>query len=129
MAEFTVGLTLAALRHLAWAHAELVAGRWRGGQLPGDAFLLSGKTVGIVGFGAIGRAVARLVRGFGCPVLYAAPRRLDAAEEAGLGVAYAALPDLLARADVVCLHCPADGHHARHDRRGRAGTHEAHAPC
>ncbi len=106
VAEFTIGLTLATLRHLAWAHAELAQGRWRGGQLPGDSFLLSGKTVGVVGFGAIGRAVARLMRGFGCPVLYAAPRRLGAAEEAELGVAHASVPDLLAGSDVVCLHCP-----------------------
>ncbi len=106
VAEFTVGLTIATLRHLAFAHAELRQGRWLGGQLPGDSFLLSGKTVGIVGFGAIGRAVARLLRGFGGPVLYHTPRRLDAAEEAELGVAYATLPDLLAGADVVSLHCP-----------------------
>ena len=106
VAEFTLGLTIATLRHLGWAYAELRGGAWRGGRLPGDAFLLSGKTVGIVGFGAIGRALTRLLAGFGCPVLYQTPRRLDPAEEASLGVAYATLPDLLARSDVVSLHCP-----------------------
>ena len=106
VAEFTLGLTIAALRHLAYAHTELRRGVWRGGGLPGESFLLSGKTVGIVGFGAIGRAYARLLRGFGCTVLYTTPRPLDAAAEAALGVRYAALNALLAEADVVSLHCP-----------------------
>jgi phosphoglycerate dehydrogenase-like enzyme len=106
VAEFTLGLILATLRHLAYAHAELRHGRWRGGNLPSDTFMLSGKTVGIVGFGAIGRNVARLLRGFGCRLLYTTPRPLSAAVEATLGVARADLADLLAGADVVCLHCP-----------------------
>lgn len=107
VAEFTLGLILATLRHIAYAHAELREGRWRGGQLPGEAYLLSGKTVGIVGLGAIGRRVARLVQAFGCRVLYATPRRLDPAEEQALDIRHASLADLLAAADVVCLHCPA----------------------
>ncbi len=106
VAEFTIGLIIATLRHLAWAHAELRGGAWQGGRLPGDSYLLSGKTVGLVGFGAIGQATARLLRGFGCPMLYAAPHRKEAAVEAELGVAYASLDDLLAASDVVCLHCP-----------------------
>ncbi len=106
VAEFTLGLMIATLRHLAWAHAELQNGHWRGGRLPGDAFMLSGKTVGIVGFGAIGRAVAKLLAGFGCTILYSTPRRIDPAEEATLGVAYASLEDLLGVSDVVSLHCP-----------------------
>ncbi len=106
VAEFTLGLVIATLRHLAWAHEELRRGRWQGGRLPGDSFLLSGKTVGLVGFGATGQAMARLLRGFGCPVLYAALRRRDAELEAELGAAHASLPELLAGSDVVCLHCP-----------------------
>jgi len=106
VAEFTIGLMIAALRHLAYAHAALQQGHWRGGRLPGDAYLLSGKTVGIVGFGAIGRNVARLLTGFGCRILYATPRRLDPAEEQTLGVHHATLPALLAEADIVSLHCP-----------------------
>ncbi|WP_254070285.1 D-isomer specific 2-hydroxyacid dehydrogenase family protein [Acidisphaera sp. L21] len=48
VAEFTIALTLSTLRHLAWAHEELRLGHWRGGRLPGDAYILSGKTVGVV---------------------------------------------------------------------------------
>ncbi len=106
VAEFTIGLMFAALRHLAYAHAEMQQGYWLAGRLPGDSYLLSGKTVGIVGLGAIGRNVARFLTGFGCRILYATPRPLDPAEEAALGVQHAALPDLLAESDIVTLHCP-----------------------
>lgn len=106
VSEFTIGLIIATLRHLAWAHAELRDGRWRGDALPGECYLLSGKTVGVVGFGAIGRRVARLVQAFGCRVIYVTPRRLDPAEEAALDVVHAPLAAMLREADVVCLHCP-----------------------
>ena len=64
VAEFTLGLMLSALRFISFGHAELKKGDWRGGRLPGETFMLSGKTVGIVGFGAIGtecRPAARRV--------------------------------------------------------------------
>lgn len=105
VAEFTLGLMIAALRNLAHAHAELAGGRW-GGDFARPAMMLSGKTVGLVGFGAIGMAVARLLSGFGCTILYHKRRPLGPAEDAARGVRYAALPDLLAQSDVVSLHCP-----------------------
>ena len=105
VAEFTIGLMICALRHIPHGHFALQHGEWRNwrGRSP---FLLSGKTVGLVGFGAIGKAVARLLSGFGCIVLYTKPRRLGADEEKRFGVAFAELPELLARSDVVSLHCP-----------------------
>ena len=105
VAEFTIGLMICALRHIPHGHFGLQHGRWRNwcGRNP---FLLSGKTVGLVGFGAIGKAVARLLSGFGCAILYTKPHRLTGGEEKTLGVEYAALPDLLLRSDVVSLHCP-----------------------
>ena len=106
VAEFAIGLTLAALRCIAFGHAELKKGEWRTGALPTETLLLSGKTVGIIGFGAIGQALARLLRGFNCEILYNKRTPLDAAAEAQLGARHAALPDLLARADVVTLNCP-----------------------
>lgn len=106
VAEFTLGLMLSALRHISFGHAELKKGDWRGGRLPGDTFTLSGKTVGIVGFGAIGQNVAKLLKGFGCTILYSKRQPLSAAEEAELGVKHASLAELLAKSDVVSLHCP-----------------------
>ncbi len=106
VAEFTLGLMIAALRNLAHGHAELSEGRWAGGNFARHTMMLSGKTVGIVGFGAIGTTVAKLLSGFGCTILYHKPHPLGPAGDAALGVRYAAMPDLLAQSDVVSLHCP-----------------------
>ncbi len=107
VAEFTLGLTLASLRGISFGNAELKQGRWRGlSGLPMQTFLLSGKTFGIVGFGAIGKTVARVIRGFGCTVLYNKRTPLTAAEEAEHGATYASIDELLARSDVVSLNCP-----------------------
>jgi phosphoglycerate dehydrogenase-like enzyme len=107
VAEFAIGLMLSALRAMAYGHHQLKQGHWHGpGKLPAPTMLLSGKTVGLVGFGAIGQNVARLLQGFGCRVLYAKPHRLSPDEEATLNVHHAALDDLLAESDVVSLHCP-----------------------
>jgi D-3-phosphoglycerate dehydrogenase len=106
VAEFTLGLTLSTLRYIAFGHAELKKGDWRGGRLPGETFQLSGKTVGIVGFGAIGQNVAKLLKGFGCTILYNKRQPLSAAEEAALGARHASMAEILAQSDVVSLHCP-----------------------
>jgi len=71
-----------------------------------DVRLLYGMTVGIVGLGDIGRAVARRVAAFGCRVVYTKRERLDEATERALGVTYRDLDDLLAESDVVTLHLP-----------------------
>ncbi len=105
VAEFTLGLIIGALRHIAHGHHRLQQGQWRNWS-GGEPYLLSGKTVGLVGFGAIGRNVARLLTAFGCEILYHKPTRLPPGEERVLGVAYAGLHELLARSDVVSLHCP-----------------------
>jgi D-3-phosphoglycerate dehydrogenase len=106
VAEFALGLTLSALRFISYGHAELKKGEWRTGRMPGEAFMLSGKTVGIIGFGAIGQNLARLLRGFGCTILYNKRQPLPASEEAALGAKFAALPELLAHSDVISLNCP-----------------------
>jgi lactate dehydrogenase-like 2-hydroxyacid dehydrogenase len=67
---------------------------------------LQGKTLGVVGLGQIGRAVAERARAFGMAVVYATPRRADPAVEAGLAATHLTFEELLARADVVTLHCP-----------------------
>lgn len=106
VAEFALGLMLSSLRFIAYGHQELKKGHWATGKLPGDTYMLSGKTVGVVGFGAIGQNVARLLKGFGCRILYSKRTPLSAAEEEALGAQHAPLAQILAEADVVSLHCP-----------------------
>ena len=107
VAEFTVGLILATLRFQALGHERLRQGRWMAfNQMPGETFCISGKTVGLIGFGAIGQAVASRLSAFGCTLIYNKRSRLSAPEEAALGVTYATTDELLTRSDIVCLHCP-----------------------
>ena len=105
VAEFTIGLMIGCLRHVAHGHHRLQAGQWRNWS-NSEPLMLSGKTVGLVGFGAIGKNVAKLLAGFGCDVIYHKPNRLTAEEEQGHGVRYADMGTLLATSDVVSLHCP-----------------------
>ena len=65
---------------------------------------VSGKTLGIVGLGRIGSAVAKRARGFGMRILYHNRRRMAAQEESALGAQYADLETLLSESDFVSLH-------------------------
>lgn len=106
VAEHTMLLMLAACRNLPWLDAQTRAGAWDKEQVRGRNRQLHGKTVGIVGFGAIGRQVARLLSGFGVTLVYYDPVRASAANEAEYGAEYRDLDALLAEADVVTLHLP-----------------------
>jgi D-3-phosphoglycerate dehydrogenase len=102
-AEYTVGLMLAAMRRIPQSHAGVVAGRWEGGLYAYDAtgLELEGTTVGLVGAGAVGSRVARILQAFGADVVvhdpYADPEALP-------GVRLVGLDELLAAARVVSLH-------------------------
>ena len=67
---------------------------------------VSGKTLGIIGLGRIGKAVARRARGFEMRVIYHNRHSVEASEEKELGVQYVDLKRLLAEADFVSLHVP-----------------------
>lgn len=105
-ADLAFALLLAAARNVVASDRDTRGGGWR--TWSPTAFLgpdPSGATLGIVGLGEIGRAVARRARGFGMTVL-AATRTPRPDVERGLGVERVALPELLARADFVSLHVP-----------------------
>jgi D-3-phosphoglycerate dehydrogenase len=104
--EFAVGLMLAVGRRIVAAHQSMLEGRWAKNEVWRQSILLSGKTVGIIGLGAIGKQVAQRVAGFGCSVLYNNRSPLPAATEAELHVAYRSLPDIIAESDFLCLTCP-----------------------
>jgi D-lactate dehydrogenase len=102
VAEFAVGLLLAVNRKIARASARTRDGNFELDGLMG--FDLHGKTVGVIGTGKIGTIFARIMTGFGCTVL-GYDRYPSAAFEA-LGGRYVPVDELLARSDVVSLHCP-----------------------
>jgi phosphoglycerate dehydrogenase-like enzyme len=107
VAEHTLLLILSILKKLVWQHNNVVHGKWRVGDFSTQRFLeLSGKTLGIVGLGTIGKKVARRARPFEMSVLYYDIVRLLEHEEDALGVRFALLPELLATSDVVSLHVP-----------------------
>ncbi|GGF71590.1 dehydrogenase [Paracoccus acridae] len=105
VAETTLGLILAVNRNIVRGHVGILNGGWPKGQVGPTSTTLSGRTVGIVGMGYIGKALARLLRGFGCPVLYTKRTPLPQPEEADLNACFAPLDDLLAASDVVTLNC------------------------
>ncbi|WP_282772226.1 2-hydroxyacid dehydrogenase [Saccharomonospora viridis] len=67
---------------------------------------IQGKTLGIVGLGQIGTAVARRARAFGMSIVYTGRRRADTDVERELDARYLTLEELLRESDVVSLHCP-----------------------
>lgn len=107
-ADLTLGLMLMVLRRLGEGERLVREGRWTGWRPVG--FLgrrLSGRTLGIVGFGRIGRAVANRARhGFGMQILYHSRSRAPRELAQQLGAERVDLDTLLSRSDVVSLHCP-----------------------
>ena len=106
-ADFAWALLLAAARRVAEADRFVRAGRFSGWKL--DLLLgqpVHDKTLGVVGLGRIGRAVAQRARGFSMRVLYHQRTRADAAVERELGAELVSLETLLAESDFVSLHVP-----------------------
>lgn len=106
VAEATIGLMIAIARRIVQAHVSVVAGGWPKNEVWRHSILVSGKTVGILGLGAIGKGVAKRLRGFDCTILYHNRTRLPEAEEQALGVQYRLLDHMLAECDILSLNCP-----------------------
>lgn len=105
-ADFAFALLMALARRVVESDRDTRAGGWR--SWSPTAFLgpdVHGATLGIVGLGEIGAAMARRARGFGMTVL-AATRTPRPAAEAALGVTRVAVDELLERAAIVSLHTP-----------------------
>jgi glyoxylate reductase len=106
-ADLHWALLLAVARRVVEADRALRAGVFPGGQsvhfVGAD---VHGQTLGVVGLGRIGEAVARRARGFGMRILYTKRQPLAAALESSLGVSYVGLDDLLRQSDFVSVHVP-----------------------
>lgn len=101
VAELAIGLTLDCLRNITTCDASVQAG---GGKAGLQGHELAGKTVGIVGTGAIGCRTAEIFKVFGCNLIgYSRSERPRAKE---LGIEYMPLKDVMAKADIVSVHTP-----------------------
>jgi len=102
-AELALAFAIVMLRHVPAANREVLAGTWR--QHMGG--LLSGRTVGIVGCGHIGKDLVKLLRPFGCTILVNDIRDYGAFYSE-YGIKAVSLEELLALSDVITLHVPLD---------------------
>lgn len=106
-ADTAFGLMLMATRRFGEGERIIRSGTpWQWGMFYLLGMDLRGKTLGIVGAGGIGIAMARRAKAFGMDIVYTSPRDMAADAAAELGARRLELPDLLATADVVSLHCP-----------------------
>ena len=121
-AEHTLSLILSVLRRLPETDAALHRGEWLGNyyEYNNSGEELEGSTAGLIGYGAIGSRVARMLHGFGCHVLvydpYITAESLDKAAEK------VELPELLSRARIVSLHARATA-----ENKGMIGAKELSA--
>jgi D-3-phosphoglycerate dehydrogenase len=106
VAEFTIGAIIAETRNITRGHDALRRGEWRGdlyrADLTGEE--LSEMTVGIVGYGEVGRRVVKLLKAFGCRILVTDPYVQLSAEDISDNVSLVSLDRLLSESDVVSLH-------------------------
>ena len=113
-ADLAWALLLAAARNLGAGERMVRAGEWTGWgpmQLLGEP--LQGRTLGIVGMGAIGQAVARRGKGFGMEIVYFNRNRVSPEIESSLGAEFVSFDQLLRRSDFLSLHAPLN-EHSRH---------------
>lgn len=103
VAEEVIALILAELRHVVPADASTRAGKWEKKSFMGRE--LTGKTVGIVGLGHIGRLVAKRLSGFECRILGFDPM-ISAEAAAKAGIELVDMEKLFSEADIVTLHIP-----------------------
>ena len=101
VAELTVGLMISLLRNIPAAAQATNSGEWP--RMRGLS--LEGKTIGLVGFGAIGKHVAQRLSGFGCRVVAFDPVATEQQAD-GMGVALLSLGEVIRTADLLSLHCP-----------------------
>lgn len=106
VAEFTIGAILAETRLIRSGHEALRAGQWRGDLYRADRTgrELSEMTVGVIGYGAIGTRVVKLLKAFGCKLLVSDPYVQLSAQDRSDGVGHVALGELLEQADIISLH-------------------------
>lgn len=107
VAEHTLTLILSCLKRIPAIDRQVRQGVWKKQETGTSCYELYGKTVGLVGMGAIGRQVASYLRAFGARILYTDLYQLSSEQECSLNATYVeSLEELLPQVDILSLHCP-----------------------
>lgn len=101
-AELTIGLIIACARNIPASHLSLSSGNWDRKHFVGRE--IRGKTLGLIGFGRVGRAVAQRAMAFGMLVMAYDPLLNPSSEDIPVGVNLVTLEELLSTADIISLH-------------------------
>ena len=117
VAEHTILLMLASLRNLVEINENTKRGIWKKQAQGVCTHELCGKTVGLIGMGAIGRKVAGMLKAFGAEVLYNDVSKMKQEDENTLGIKFSTREEIIEKSDVISLHCPLtdDTHHMIND--------------
>ena len=106
VAEHTILLMLASLRNLVEINENTKRGIWKKQAQGVCTHELCGKTVGLIGMGAIGRKVAGMLKAFGAKVLYNDVSKMKQEDENALGIKFSTREEIIEKSDIISLHCP-----------------------
>ena len=106
VSELSLLLMMTLFRRLPMADSSMREGLWIKKEMRGLSHHLTGKIVGIVGMGNIGKNLAKLLRGFDCRVLYYDVMRLDPSLESSMNVQFAPMDEIIQNSDAISLHMP-----------------------
>lgn len=106
VAEYTVMLMLAALKRCYQINKQVRSGIWKKQATGLKTGLISGKTIGIVGMGNIGKKVAHMLSGFDAKIVYYDAIKMTDEEESEYKVSFVSLDEMLKNSDIITLHCP-----------------------
>ena len=106
VAELVLALMLAVNRRIVYADRVVRAGGWPRPEMRATCMQLDGKTIGLLGFGAIAQATARRLRGFEVDLVYHSRRRAPTETERALNARYVSFDALIEGSDVLSIHLP-----------------------
>ena len=106
VSELALALMLAVGRRMVFADRHTRQGVWLKKDMRSWCYQLDGKTVGLLGFGAIAQMTARRLQGFDVELLYHSRHRADAATEQALRARQVTLDELIERSDILSIHVP-----------------------
>ena len=106
VAELALALMLSVYRRLPYVQRTLREGLWVTSEMRESCLQVSGKTIGLVGFGHIARALAKRLSGFDVRILYFDPQRADPSVESALKAEFRTMDSVLSESDILSLHLP-----------------------